>query len=453
MKTVAILGRPNVGKSALFNRLAGRMISIVHDQPGVTRDRIHAICKQGGTPFEIVDTGGIGAEPDPDFAEDTRFAADVALAASDLLLLVVDSHDGATPLDQELARIVRESGKPVLLVVNKIDNDRQESLVADFTRLGFADPLCVSAAHGRGIRELVERVGDTIDLSGGEQLPEHDNVPRLAIIGRPNVGKSSLVNAILNDRRTIVSDIAGTTRDAVDIPYEYRGEKYMLVDTAGIRHRSKHDTSVEVFSVMRSEQAIERADLCVLVIDATQGVTSQDKKIGGLIQKARRAAVVVLNKWDLVEAEGGGDKEFLRQKMEDIRAELFFLDYAPIVVLSAIQRTNVPRLFNLIEKIHQHARRKIGTGELNRILKLAVERQPPPTRGTVRLKILYATQLVAPEARPFGRIELLLFVNDPRKLSDSYQSYLSARIRDFREYPGLPIVFKLRGRKSKSREE
>ncbi|HEY8903837.1 MAG TPA: GTP-binding protein, partial [Chthoniobacterales bacterium] len=221
------------------------------------------------------------------------------------------------------------------------------------------------------------------------------------------------------------------------------------VDTAGIRHRSKHDTSVEVFSVMRSEQAIERADLCVLVIDATQGVTSQDKKIGGLIQKARRAAVVILNKWDLVEAEGGGDKEFLRQKMEDIQSELFFLDYAPIVVLSAKQGTNIPRLFNLIEKIRQHARRKLGTGELNRILKLAVERQPPPMRGTVRLKILYATQLGAPEARPFGRIELLLFVNDPRKLSDSYQSYLSARIRDYREYPGLPIVFKLRGRKSK----
>ncbi len=449
MKTVAILGRPNVGKSALFNLLAGQKISIVHDEPGVTRDRIHAMCRRSEHPFEIVDTGGIGAEPDPDFAEDTRFAADVAMVAADLLVLVVDAQAGATPLDAELGKLMRESGKPVLLVVNKIDNDRQESLASDFTRLGFENPICMSAAHSRGVGELISRIEEKIDLVD-EEMAEfvRGEVPRLAIVGRPNAGKSSLVNAILNDKRTIVSDIPGTTRDAVDIPYEYEGEKYLLVDTAGIRHRSKHSTSIEVFSVMRSEQAIERADLNILVIDAVQGVTSQDKKIAGLMQESKKASILVINKWDLIEDTS---KEGVKAKLDEIRGDLFFLDYAPIIVLSALQGTNIPRLFNMIEKMRQHARRKLGTGELNRILKEATDRQPPPYKGTRRFKVYYATQLGAPSGRPFGRIELLLFVNDPRKLSDSYQSYLSSRIRDYREYPGLPIIFKLKGKKSSSK--
>lgn len=444
MRTVAILGRPNVGKSALFNRLANSRISIVHDQPGVTRDRIHAICKLGPVPFEIVDTGGIGAEPDPDFAEETHFAADVAMATADLLLLVVDGPCGITPLDADLAKIVRESGKPVILVINKIDNERMESLAGDFAGLGFTNTLCVSAAHAMGIRAIVDRVGESIDLGEAEEEAARGSIPKLAIVGRPNVGKSSLVNAILNDKRTIVSDIAGTTRDAIDIPYEYKGSPFLLVDTAGIRHRSRHNTSVEVFSVMRSEQAIERADLNILVIDVTQGVTMQDKKIAGLMQQARKAAIIVLNKWDLIDDDSA---EVLKEKIESIREELFFLEYAPVIVLSAKEKTNVPRLFNMIEKIRQHAGRKIGTGELNRLLKLAVERQAPPIHGASRFKMLYATQVAGPERPPFAPIELLIFVNDARKLSDSYQSYLSKRIRKHREYPGLPIIFKLRGRK------
>lgn len=443
MRTVAIVGRPNVGKSALFNRLANSRISIVHDQPGVTRDRIHAVCKLGSAPFEIVDTGGIGAEPDPDFAEETHFAADVAMATADLILLVVDGPCGITPLDADLAKIVRESGKPVILVINKIDNERQEALAADFAGLGFTNTTCTSAAHGLGIREVVGKIADEIDLGEPEE-PQEGLPPKLAIVGRPNVGKSSLVNAILNDKRTIVSEIAGTTRDAVDIPYEFKGSKFLLVDTAGIRHRSKHNTSVEVFSVMRSEQAIERADLNILVIDVTQGVTTQDKKIAGLMQKARKASIIVLNKWDLIEEQ---TPEEMKERIEAIREELFFLEYAPVVVLSAKQKTNVPRLFNMIEKIRQHAGRKIGTGELNRLLKLAVERQPPPIHGTSRFKMLYATQVAGPERPPFAPVELLIFVNDPRKLSDSYQSYLSKQVRRLREYPGLPILFKLRGRK------
>lgn len=444
MKTVAIVGRPNVGKSALFNRLAGSRISIVHDQPGVTRDRIHAICRLGPQPFEIVDTGGIGADPDPEFAEETHFAADVAMTTAELVIFVVDGQVGITALDEDLARRLRESGKPVVLVVNKVDNERMESVIADFARLGFTNSLCTSAAHGRGVKELVRKVAETIDLSDEDGEAGEIRVPKLAVVGRPNVGKSSLVNAILNDRRTIVSEIAGTTRDAIDIPYEFKGSPFVLVDTAGIRHRSKHRTSVEVFSVMRSEQAIERADLNILVIDVVDGVTSQDKKIAGLIQQARKAAIIVLNKWDLVD---DGTKEFLAEKIEQVREELFFLDYAPVVVLSAKEQSNVPRLFNMIEKVRQHAHRKIGTGELNRLLKVAIERQPPPIRGTTRFKILYATQVAGDDRPPFAHIEFLLFGNDPRKFSDSYQSYLSRQIRKVREYPGLPIVFKVRGRK------
>lgn len=449
MKTIAIVGRPNVGKSALFNRLAGKKISIVHDQAGVTRDRINAVCRLGSAPFDIVDTGGIGVDPDPDFAEETHFAADVAIEAADLLLFVVDGLAGSTPLDEDLAKKIRSAGKPVILVVNKVDDEKHQSLVVDFARLGFESPVPVSAVHGRGVGLLIERIEGLVDLGADEDENERGKVANIAIIGKPNVGKSSLINAILNDKRTIVSDIAGTTRDAVDIPYEHGGHKFMLVDTAGIRHRSKHDTSVEVFSVMRSENAIARADLCVLVIDGSQGVTSQDKRIAGMIQDARRAAIIVINKWDLVRPKNGeSERDALKARLAQIQGDLFFLDYAPVVIVSAKDRENIPRLFTTIEKMRQHATRKIGTGELNRLIAEAVERQPPPMRGNRRFKILYATQLNAPEYRSFGRIELLLFVNDPRKLPDSYKQYLSKAIRAFREYPGLPIIFKLRGRKS-----
>jgi GTP-binding protein len=446
MKTVAIVGRPNVGKSALFNRLAGRQISIVHDQPGVTRDRITAVCRLGSAPFEIIDTGGIGSEPDPDFAEETHLAAEVAIAAADLLLFVVDAQDGVTPLDRELAGRIRSSGRPVIVGVNKIDHPKQESWIAEFSAFGFDHVVSLSAVHGRGVGELVEVVDELLGLvaAGGEDAAEGE-APKLAIVGRPNVGKSSLINAILNDRRTIVSEIPGTTRDAVDIPYTHRDQRYVLVDTAGIRHRSKHNTSVEVFSVMRSEKAIERADLNILVIDATQGVTTQDKKIAGLMQKARKAALVVLNKWDLVKGEGL-EPEVLAEKIEALKAELFFLDYAPVVVLSATSKENLPRLFNAIEKMQQHSTRRIGTGELNRILQAAFERQPPPMHANRRFKVYYATQVAPAKPHPFQRVEFMLFVNDPHKLSSSYESYLSARIRDHREFPGLPISFKLRGK-------
>jgi GTP-binding protein len=447
MRTAAIIGRPNVGKSALFNRLAGRMISIVHDQPGVTRDRLAATCRLGRRPFEIVDTGGIGAEPDADFAEATRDAAQVALEGADVLLLVVDAQSGLTPLDADLARQLRASGKPLVLVVNKVDHTGVEPAAAEFSRLGIPEVLAVSAAHGRGISDLVEAVERELPEAEGMDIEGSVEPPKLAFVGRPNVGKSSLVNAVLGQKRAIVSEIAGTTRDAVDVRLERGGQTFILCDTAGIRHRSKHNTSVEVFSVMRSEKTIERADLCLLVLDATQGVTAQDKKIAGLIQKAGKAALLVLNKWDLV-AEAS--PEAYREHLARIHADLFFLTHAPVVILSARTGENLRRLFTSIEKIRQHAQRRVGTGELNRLLRAAVERQPPPMRGSRRLKVLYSTQLAPREPRPFAPPAFLMFVNDSRLVPASYVNYLVARLRDAYEFPGLPITLRFRGRKART---
>jgi GTP-binding protein len=449
MRNVAIVGRPNVGKSALFNRLAGRKISIVHDQPGVTRDRIVAVCKLGIEPFEIVDTGGIGADPDPDFAKQTHAAAEIAIESADLLLFVVDGQDGATPLDLELARRLRQSGRPAILVVNKVDVPKHADFPADFARLGFPQTLGVSAAHGRGITGLVEAIEGLLPPESGAITPPE--APKLAFVGRPNVGKSSLVNSILEDQRCVVSEIPGTTRDAIDTACWWNGKPFVLCDTAGIRHRSKHSTSVEVFSVMRSEDAIRRADLCVLVIDATDGVTAQDKKIAGLIQKSRKPCLVALNKWDLVQPQGRADSELLREHVARVRNELFFLDYAPVVALSAKIGSNVKRLFTMIEKIRQHARRRTGTGELNRFLRAMMERQPPPLRGKRRLKLFYATQLVPPRPRALQVPVFLLFVNDPRLLPESYMNFLRARLREKWEFPGLPILLNSRGREAPAR--
>lgn len=446
MRNVAIIGRPNVGKSALFNRLAGRQISIVHDQPGVTRDRIGSICNLGQAPFEITDTGGIGSEPDPDFAESTREGAFIAMGSADVILFVTDSIDGVTPLDGELSTMIRTAARQVILVVNKVDTEGHESRSFEFSRLGFKNLVTVSAAHGRGIGELVDVIESLLPEPEPE-LEAHEMPPlKLALIGRPNVGKSSLVNQILNDNRTTVSDIAGTTRDTIDVEAEYEGQRYILCDTAGIRHRSKHNTSVEVFSVMRSEKTIRRVDINILVIDATSGVTAQDKKIAGLIQKAKKPAIIVLNKWDLIEKQTNNDPDLLREHVERATSELFFLDYAPVVILSALTGENIRRLFTMVEKVRQHATRRAGTGELNRVLRAAMERQSPPSRGSRRFKLLYAAQAKESSNSQIAPPLFVLFVNDPRLLPESYQNYLCARIRDQWEYPGLPILMRLRGR-------
>jgi GTP-binding protein len=449
---VAIVGRPNVGKSALFNRLAGRNIAIVHDQPGITRDRLAAPCTRGARPFLIWDTGGIGGGPgETELTTQVRAAADAAMRESDVILFAVDAQAGFGSVDQELATMLRKSKRPVVLVINKVDDPKHEALEADFARLNFADSVMISAAHGRGISHLLETIDRLLPQHVAGQTDTDDEQPAakkplaLAIIGRPNAGKSSLINSVLRDERTIVSNIPGTTRDAVDIAYERNGEKYLLIDTAGMRARSKHSTSVEVFSVMRAERTIRRADLCVLVIDVTSGVTTQDKKIAGLIQESRKPSIVILNKWDLVKPERGA-KAAMQELVADTRERLFFLDYAPVLIASAITGENVAQLFDFIDEIRRAAGVRIGTGVLNRMLGAAMDETLPPTIGNKRLKLFYATQSAGDATRAINPPKFILFVNQPKLLSDPYSRYIEGRIRQVEPFPGLPVLLTCRAR-------
>jgi GTP-binding protein len=450
--TVAIVGRPNVGKSALFNRLAGRRISIVHDMPGVTRDRITARCKLGNRPFLIIDTGGIGGNVDADFTTQVRMEVDIAVASADVLLFVVDGQSGLNPVDQELAKQLRRSGKPLVMAVNKIDHPKHTSNAAEFSRLGFENQISISAEHDIGILPLVAWLERELprEQEGGAP-PAEKNPIHIAIVGRPNVGKSSLTNAILQDERTMVSPISGTTRDAVDVPYERHGNHYVLIDTAGIRPRGKVDNSVEVFSVMRSESSIRRADLCCLVLDATMGVTAQDKKIAGQIQEARSPCIVAVNKWDLIK-ERTQDKETLTAVLDEMRAELFFLDYAPVMLVSAKTGAEMTRLFKTIERIQRESRDRIGTGVLNRLVQTAVTTHPPPNEGGRRLKVLFATQPEVRTPKPVPVPEIVLFVNDDKLLTQTYRRYLEAQVRAHTPYTGLPLTLFLRARPARERK-
>jgi len=442
---VAIVGRPNVGKSALFNRLAGRTIAIVHDEPGITRDRISAVSRRGTKAFTVWDTGGIGGQGETELLPEVRNAADIAMREADVILLIVDARQGLTPIDEELARLLRRSQRPIVLVVNKIDHPNHEDLAADFAQLGFPETVSVSAAHGRGIDSLVETIERLLPDSAFRALQSDIPALSLAIVGRPNVGKSSLINAILSDGRTIVSNIPGTTRDAVDIAYRRGTEHFVLIDTAGIRPRGKHSSSVEVFSVMRAERSIRRADLCVLVIDATNGVTAQDKKIAALMQKSHKPSLLVVNKWDLVKPERGAS-DTLAELIKDTRERLFFLPFAPILVASALTGENVDRLFSAIRKIQRAAHARLSTGVLNRLLRAAFAANPPPMSGNKRMKLFYATQARGPTSRALATPEFVLFVNDPQLLGETYARYLEAQIRAAQPFPGLPLMLNFRPR-------
>ena len=463
MPSVAIIGRPNVGKSALFNRLIGRRIAIVHDQPGITRDRLSAVCTRGAQPFNLWDTGGVFGAGESQLIAEVRRAAEEALRESDLLLFVVDAKDGLTPIDQELARSLRKSGKPVLLVINKIDDAKHEPLASDFDSLGFATSLSISAEHNLGVSELLEKIdqllpspsaGSEVDAQALTSQQEEsartaDIKPlAIAIIGRPNVGKSSLINSIMQSERAIVSELPGTTRDAIDIVYENGEQKFLFIDTAGIRRRGQHSSSVEVFSVMRAERSIQRADFCVLIVDLTSGVTAQDKRIAGLIQKAGKAAVVVLNKWDLIKPKRG-EKQAIKQLVDETRGRLFFLDHAPVLIASARTGENIGKLFGFIEKVRRASHARIGTGVLNRLLRSAFAANPPPMRKGKRLKLFYAAQAAGKRDRQVDPPEFVLFVNDPRLLTEQYGRYLEARIREAQSYAGLPVTVALRPRGEK----
>ncbi len=450
-----MVGRPNVGKSALFNQLVGRRISIVHDQPGVTRDRVAAMARTRHFSYELIDTGGIGSHVDDSFDEQVHVEADIAIASADLILFVVDAREGLTPVDHELATRLRKSGKPVVVAANKIDHESHEPLVAEVAALGFARVLATSAAHARGM----EALRDVIDLHlqqiaepyeknrSRDVLGSTHDAPRIAIVGRPNVGKSSLVNALLRSKRTIVSNVSGTTRDAVDIPFTQRGQNYTLIDTAGIRPKGRHRTSVEVFSVMRSEKSILRADLCILVLDAAEGVTAQDKKIAGLIQRAGKPCIIALNKWDLVEVSLPEKEDKLRW-LGQMHKGLFFLDYAPALYLSARSGKDVSRLFKEVESVRAASQARIPTPVLNRALHEFIASNPPPLRKAKRLKILYATQQSLPG--PFPAPSFIVFVNDPDLATSQYVKFLERRLRAIEPFTGLPIHLEFRGRERRS---
>src|SRR5437764_2609160 len=474
LPNVAIVGRPNVGKSALFNRLIGRKIAIVHDQPGITRDRLSATCTRGERPFTLWDTGGIFGAGERDLTQQVQHAAESALRDSNLLLFVLDGKEGLSSVDEELARMLRKSQKPVVLVINRIDTEKHDPLAVEFDSLGFEKIISVSAEHDRGISQLLDAIElqlpspaeiDHPTLVGrgrGEGASNVEYPIAIAIVGRPNVGKSSLINSIVCGDRAIVSELPGTTRDAIDIAAERDGVRFVFIDTAGIRRRGKVSSSAEVFSVMRAERSIRRADLCVLVIDLTMGVTAQDKRIAGLIQVARKPAIAVLNKWDLVEP-GRDKKQWGRELIEEARSRIFFLDYVPVLITTASTGENVDRLFALIQKVQRAARKHIGTGVLNRLLRHAFEANPPALLKGRRLKLFYATQAknsgLHPVETSVGKAsasdksrgdvappEFVLFVNDPRLITESYRRYLEARIREAEPYPGLPIILTLRAR-------
>lgn len=455
-RMVAIVGRPNVGKSALFNRLAGRRIAIVHDMPGVTRDRLAAPVKDAPFPLEIMDTGGIGATLNDDFGDMVRTEAEIGIAAADAILFVVDALTGIHPVDQVVAELLRKQGKPVILGVNKSDDPRHDNNASDFSRLGFRTVRSFSATHGRGIDQLLETIYETVGappeatVDTAEDLAASDSETiRVAILGRPNVGKSSLFNAILGDQRAIVSDVAGTTRDAVDSRHVHKGQHYLMIDTAGIRKQSRVDDSVEAWSVKRANSSIRRADVCMLVYDASRGITAQERKIANLILEENKPCMIVANKFDLWHPDAKSKKARLEELEEYARRELFFLHYAPLVAVSAKEGTHLDSIFGGIARIREASDTGMSTGIFNRMLQEAIEKNRPPAIKSKRLKLLYATLAKEDEVRPIMAPRVVLFVNHGELLTPTYRRYLENSIRGKMPYTGLPIKFDIRQRKKK----
>jgi GTPase len=457
---IAIVGRPNVGKSALFNRIVGRRIAIVHDQPGVTRDRVTAEAEWRGRSFTLVDTGGIGllrGEKAGDVI--TRAAFDqvqLAIESANAIILVVNVQEGVVPLDREVAQRLRTSGKPVLVAVNKVDNEREGRGVDEFSALGFDEVFPVTAIHGEGVEALMNAAVKFLPESRDESAGPAGPALKLAIVGRPNVGKSSIINSLTESQRVIVSPIPGTTRDAVDVPFEVetegRRERWVLIDTAGMRKTRRVNDSIEFFSVKRTEDSIARCDIAVLVLDAEAGIIEQDKKIADAIVENRRACIVVVNKWDLVEehVRKAREEEIERRRKKEkshdkqmttlsefgswVQERLFFLDYAPVIFTSAQSGFNLDRLLEAVRYVSAQLRQKIPTAILNRTLHDAVERRQPVSAAGHRLKFFYATQ--TREAPP----TFLLFVNRDELFSDQYKKYLQGEVRKAFGYEGCPLV-------------
>ncbi len=430
---VAIVGRPNVGKSMLFNKLVGQRLSIVEDTPGVTRDRLYAECEWLGRKFDIVDTGGIEPTTDNEILMFMREQANIAINSANVIVLVTDIRTGVTAADKDVANMLLRSKKPCVLAVNKMDSTGAvDPGIYEFYELGMGDPIAVSAIHGHGTGDLLDECMKYFPPEDEEE--EEDDRIRVAVIGKPNVGKSSLINHILGEKRVIVSNVAGTTHDAVDSEFENKHGKYVFIDTAGIRRKSKVEERVEKFSVMRAQMAIERADVCLIMIDAREGVTEQDTKIAGLAHEAGKASIIVVNKWDLIDKETGT----MEKMRKDVMRDLSFMSYAPVLFISAMTGQRTDRIFELINFVNDQSHMRITTGMLNNVLADAQARVQPPTDKGRRLKIYYMTQTgICPP-------NFVIFCNTKELFHFSYQRYIENQIRSVFGLEGTPVRIVIR---------
>ena len=433
---VAVVGRPNVGKSTFFNKIVGRRVSIVEDTPGVTRDRIYAEAEWNGIKFDLIDTGGIEPDSKDIILSQMREQAQMAMDMADVILFIVDGKDGITTADEEVATMLRRTGKKIILLVNKIDNPRKiPDNFYDFYALGLGEPIPVSSVNMLNLGDVLD---DIVKSFPDKKYEETDDI-KVSVIGKPNVGKSSLINALVNDNRVIVSPIAGTTRDAIDTPFEWEGNKYLLIDTAGIRRKSKVNEDIERYSVIRSIAAIERCDVCLVLIDAEEGLTEQDKKIAGEAHEAGKGIVVVVNKWDLVHKETNTTRDYRRK----IESELLFMSYAPVIFISALKKERLGEVMAMVKFVAEKRALRVPTGQLNSLIADAVLMNQPPADKGKRLKVYYATQIgVKPPLFAFS-------INDRELMHFSYARYLENKIRAAFGFEGTSIKFLFRERGEK----
>ncbi|MBC1653002.1 ribosome biogenesis GTPase Der [Listeria welshimeri] len=431
---VAIVGRPNVGKSTIFNRIVGERVSIVEDVPGVTRDRIYNSAEWLGKEFNIIDTGGIDLSDEP-FLEQIRAQAEIAIDEADVIIFITNGREGVTDADEQVAKILYRSNKPIVLAINKVDNPEMRDQIYDFYSLGFGEPYPISGSHGLGLGDMLDAVRAHFPKEEEEEYP--DDTVKFSLIGRPNVGKSSILNALLGEDRVIVSDIAGTTRDAIDTTYTFDDQDYVMIDTAGMRKRGKVYESTEKYSVLRAMRAIERSDVVLVVINAEEGIREQDKRIAGYAHDAGRAIIIVVNKWDAINK----DEKTINVWTEDIREQFQFLSYAPIVFVSAKTKQRLNNLFPLINQVSDNHSLRVQSSMLNDVISDAVAMNPSPMDRGKRLKIFYTTQ-VAVKPPTF-----VVFVNDPELMHFSYERFLENRIREAFPFDGTPIRVIARKRK------
>ena len=434
---VAIVGRPNVGKSTLFNKLAGKRISIVLDTPGVTRDRVYAEAEWLNHVFTMIDTGGIEPESNDVIVKQMRRQATIAIETADVIVFIVDGKEGVTSADEEVANMIRKSKKPVVLVVNKVDSLKKEDNAWEFYNLGIGDPITISASQGLGLGDMLDRIVENFDESSLSE--EEDEYVRIAMMGKPNVGKSSLINRLLGEDRVIVSNVPGTTRDAIDSYLENEYGKFILVDTAGVRRKSKVKEEIERYSVIRTLAAIERADVCILMIDATEGITEQDEKIVGYAHEMKKAIMVIVNKWDLIEK----DDKTMDNFKKDLQQNLKFLSYAEYLFISAKTGQRTHKVLELAKKCYDNYNKRVSTGILNDVISKAVLMKEPPIVGVKRLKIFYATQVATKPPK------FVFFVNDSTARHFSYERYLENQLRDSFDFKGTGIQIEYRERKEK----